>query len=131
MRVTFDGGRLNERGVAVAVYDYAHHARRLLGVEPIVLHDASGPVEADQVARPKFEGNIVLRGVQRDRREREFVDFTRLDHSSAGLGGGDRHQTGARGEIEDAPPGDKLTMVENVARQPLTAGPGKGPEGRR
>ena len=51
MRVTFDGGRLNERGVAVAVYDYANHARRLLGVEPIVLHDASGPVEADQVAR--------------------------------------------------------------------------------
>jgi hypothetical protein len=51
MKVSFDGGRLNERGVAVAIYDYAFHARRLWGVMPIILHDASGPVEADPVAR--------------------------------------------------------------------------------
>ena len=39
MRVSFDGGRLNKRGHAVALYDYAFHARRRLGVEPVVLHD--------------------------------------------------------------------------------------------
>jgi len=43
MRVSFDGGRLNERGVAVALFDYAFHARAVLGVEPIILHDASVP----------------------------------------------------------------------------------------
>jgi hypothetical protein len=37
MRVSFDGGRINERGVAVAIFDCAFHARALLGVEPIVL----------------------------------------------------------------------------------------------
>ena len=51
MRVSFDGGRLNERGVAVALYDYAFHARSLLGVEPVVLHDASEGVDAEQVSR--------------------------------------------------------------------------------
>ncbi len=51
MRVSFDGGRLNERGVAVALYDYALNARKWLGVEPIVLHDASGTVDAEQVER--------------------------------------------------------------------------------
>jgi hypothetical protein len=51
MRVSFDGGRLNERGVAVALFDYAYHARRQLGIEPIVLHDVSGTTDADQVAR--------------------------------------------------------------------------------
>ncbi len=42
MRVSFDGGLLNERGVAVALFDYAFCARELLGVEPVILHDA-GP----------------------------------------------------------------------------------------
>ena len=51
MRVSFDGGRLNERGVAVALYDYAFHARALLGVEPVILHDASGAVDDEQVSR--------------------------------------------------------------------------------
>ena len=51
MRVTFDGGRLNERGVAVAVFDYANHARRLCGVAPTILHEANGPIDADQLAR--------------------------------------------------------------------------------
>jgi hypothetical protein len=51
MRVSFDGGRLNERGHAVALYDYAFHARRCLGVEPVILHDASGGVDAEQARR--------------------------------------------------------------------------------
>ncbi len=43
MRVSFDAGRLNERGVAVAMFDYAFHARALLGVEPVILHDSRNP----------------------------------------------------------------------------------------
>jgi hypothetical protein len=51
VRVSFDGGRLNARGVAVALFDYAFHARALLGVEPIILHDASAPPEPAHVER--------------------------------------------------------------------------------
>jgi hypothetical protein len=51
MRVSFDGGRLNERGVAVALFDYAWHARDLLGVEPIILHDARDPPDPAHVER--------------------------------------------------------------------------------
>jgi len=51
MRVSFDVGRINERGVAVAVFDYALHARALLGVESIVLHDVRDPPEAAHVER--------------------------------------------------------------------------------
>jgi hypothetical protein len=43
MRVSFEAGRLNERGVAVAMFDYAFHARALLGVEPVILHDTRVP----------------------------------------------------------------------------------------
>jgi len=77
MRVTFDAGRLNERGVAVAVYDYAHHARRLLGVEPIVLHDASGPVEADQVAR--FAAAFPVRAYRDDAERAAGIEEERAD----------------------------------------------------
>lgn len=51
MRVSFDGGRLSERGAAVALYDYAFYARALLGVEPVILHDASGTVDDEQLSR--------------------------------------------------------------------------------
>ena len=51
MRVSFEGGRINERGVAVALFDYAHHARALLGVEPVVLHDARVAPDAGHLAR--------------------------------------------------------------------------------
>ena len=50
MRVSFDGGRINERGVAVAIFDYAFHARALLGVEPIILHETRDPPEPAQVS---------------------------------------------------------------------------------
>jgi hypothetical protein len=51
MRVSFDAGRLSERGTAVALYDYAFYARALLGVEPVILHDASGAVDDEQLTR--------------------------------------------------------------------------------
>ncbi|HYA72387.1 MAG TPA: hypothetical protein VEF36_04445 [Roseiarcus sp.] len=51
MRVSFDGGRLNERGVAVALFDYAFHARALIGVEPVILHDARVPPDPAHVVR--------------------------------------------------------------------------------
>ncbi len=51
MRVSFDGGHLNERGVAVALFDYAFHARALLGVDPVVLHDVRDPPNPATVER--------------------------------------------------------------------------------
>ncbi|MGD1016491.1 MAG: hypothetical protein ABR863_08640 [Roseiarcus sp.] len=51
MRVSFDGGRINERGVAVAMYDYAWHGRAELGFEPVVLHDARLPPEPAHLKR--------------------------------------------------------------------------------
>src|SRR5665213_1568261 len=77
MRMTFDAGRLNERGVAVAIYDYAHHARRLLGVEPIMLHDASGPVEADQVAR--FAAAFPVRAYRSDAERAAWIEEEHAD----------------------------------------------------
>jgi hypothetical protein len=77
MRVSFDGGRLNERGVAVALYDYAHHARRLLGVEPVVLHDASGTVEADPVAR--FAADYPVRAYRNDAERAQWIESERID----------------------------------------------------
>ena len=77
MRVSFDGGRLNERGVAVALYDYAFHARALLGVEPVVLHDVSEGVDAEQAAR--FGAAFALRGY-RDASERAgLIEDARID----------------------------------------------------
>jgi hypothetical protein len=77
MRVTFDTGRINERGVAVAVYDYARHARRLLGVEPVVLHDASGPVEAEQVAR--FAAAFPVHAYRNDAERAACIEEARAD----------------------------------------------------
>ncbi len=77
MRVSFDGGRLNERGVAVALYDYARHARARLGVEPVVLHDARGAVDADQVAR--FTGAFPVRGYRSDAERAEWIESERVD----------------------------------------------------
>jgi glycosyltransferase involved in cell wall biosynthesis len=77
MRVSFDGGRLNERGVAVALYDYAHHARRRLGVEPVVLHDASGTVEADPIAR--FAAALPLRAYRSEQERAHCIEDERID----------------------------------------------------
>jgi hypothetical protein len=51
MRVSFEGGRINERGVAVAIFDYALQTRALLGVEPVILHDARIAPEPAHLAR--------------------------------------------------------------------------------
>ncbi len=51
MRVSFDGGQISERGVAVALFDYAAQARACLGVEPIILHDVRDPPDPAHVAR--------------------------------------------------------------------------------
>ncbi len=51
MRVSFEGGRINERGVSVAIYDYAFQARALVGVEPVILHDARVPPDPAHLAR--------------------------------------------------------------------------------
>ena len=45
--------------------------------------------------------------------------------------GGDRDQPRARREVEHAASARQLGMIEDVARQRLPAGPGKGPVGRR
>jgi glycosyltransferase involved in cell wall biosynthesis len=75
MRVSFDAGRINERGVAVAVFDYAFHARERLGVEPIILHDARKPPNPAHLARfaatfPTFayeSEDEILRLIERER----------------------------------------------------------------
>jgi hypothetical protein len=77
MRVSFDGGRLNERGVAVALYDYAFHARALLGVEPVILHDASGSVDDEQVSR--FARAFTVRPYDGAERRLEAIEDERVD----------------------------------------------------
>jgi len=77
MRVSFDGGRLNERGVAVALYDYAFHARALLGVEPVILHDASGSVDDEQVAR--FARAFAVRPYRSPEQRLEAIEDERID----------------------------------------------------
>ena len=77
MRVSFDGGRLNERGHAVALFDYAFHARRRLGIAPLILHDASGALDADQVAR--FADAFPLRAYRNDAERRTLLGDERVD----------------------------------------------------
>ncbi len=77
MRVSFDGGRLNERGVAVALYDYAFHARALLGVEPVILHDASAGVDADQASR--FAASFALRAYDNAAERAAAIEEARID----------------------------------------------------
>ena len=77
MKVSFDGGKLNERGVAVALFDYAVQARAVLGVEPVVLHDISDGVDAAQAAR--FASVMPLMGY-RDAAERAaLIEAARVD----------------------------------------------------
>jgi hypothetical protein len=77
MRVSFDGGRLNERGVAVALYDYAFHTRSLLGVEPFVLHDSSEGVDDDQVSR--FAAAFPLRAYRDPAERAGAIEDARID----------------------------------------------------
>ena len=77
MRVSFDGGRLSERGTAVALYDYAFYARALLGVEPVILHDASGTVDDEQLSR--FSRAFAIRPYDGPEQRLEVLEQERVD----------------------------------------------------
>jgi hypothetical protein len=77
MRVSFDGGRINERGVAVAIFDYAFYARALLGVEPIILHDARDPPEPAQLER--FARSFPTHPYQSDEERQQLIERERID----------------------------------------------------
>jgi hypothetical protein len=77
MRVSFDGGRLNERGVSVALFDYAHHARALLGVEPVILHDARDPPDPRHVER--FARAFPTRAYESDDEMQRVIERERID----------------------------------------------------
>lgn len=77
MRVSFDGGRLNERGVAVAMFDYALHARAELGVEPVILHDVATPPEPQHVQR--FESEFAVYAYATDDQRQRLIERERID----------------------------------------------------
>ena len=77
MRIGFDGGRLNERGVAVALFDYAWHARRLLGVEPFILHDVGSPPEPAHWQR--FANAFPTLGYRNETEMAAHIEAERLD----------------------------------------------------
>ena len=75
--MSFDGGRLNERGVAVALFDYAFHARALLGVEPVVLHDVRDPPDLAQVAR--FAAEFTTLAYRDEEEMQRLIERERID----------------------------------------------------
>lgn len=77
MRVSFEGGRINERGVAVALYDYALQARAQLGIEPVVLHDARVPPEPAHLAR--FASAFPTFGYESDDEMQRLIEREKID----------------------------------------------------
>jgi hypothetical protein len=77
MRVSFDGGRINERGVAVAMFDYAWHGRALLGIEPVILHDVRVPPEPEHVKR--FAGAFPTLPYASDEEMQRLIERERID----------------------------------------------------
>jgi hypothetical protein len=77
MRVSFDGGRINERGVAVAIFDYASQARALLGVEPVILHDTSVPPDPAHVAR--FAEEFPVHAYQSEAEMQRLIEREKID----------------------------------------------------
>jgi hypothetical protein len=77
MRVSFDAGRINERGVAVAVFDYALHAREQLGVEPVVFHDAGKPPREEHLAR--FAAAFPTFGYQSEDELQRLIERERIN----------------------------------------------------
>jgi hypothetical protein len=77
MRVSFDGGRLNERGVAVSVFDFAFHARARLGVEAVILHDARIPPNPAYVER--FARAFPTFGYRSDDEMQRLIERERVD----------------------------------------------------
>ena len=77
MRVSFDGGRINERGVAVAIFDYASQARALLGVEPVILHDTSVPPDPAHLVR--FSEAFPVHAYQSEAEMQRLVEREKID----------------------------------------------------
>ncbi len=77
-------------------------------------------------ARYTWRHAVGLR-VQRDRGDREGIDVDCADRRRTGQEGGDRHQARSGGDIEDAPAGDGLGMIGDVAREREPASPGERP----
>ena len=94
-------------------------------------HVDIGKVLADPVGPVRLNRHAVRRRVERDRCDGEGIDVDGLDMGRPGAGRRDRHQPGAGGEIEHALAAHGFGMVEDIAREPLPARPGEGPEGRR
>jgi hypothetical protein len=53
MRILFDAGVVNERGMSVAIFDYARHAEELLGHEVIIAHQPEPLSDPQVLARFK------------------------------------------------------------------------------
>jgi len=77
VRVSFEGGRLNERGVAVALFDYAFHARARLGIEPVILHDVRDPPDPAHVAR--FAATFPTFAYDSEEEMQRLVERERID----------------------------------------------------
>ncbi len=94
-------------------------------------HDVEIASRPDHVARAGFDCDAVFGAVDCDGREREGIDVIGDDASGSRFGRGDRDEAGARRKIEDALARNERRTVENIARQRLSTGPGKGPIRRR
>jgi hypothetical protein len=77
MRVSFEGGRINERGVAVAIFDYALQTRALLGVEPVILHD--GRVAPDPAHVARFAAAFPTFAYQSDDEMQRLIEREKID----------------------------------------------------
>lgn len=59
MKVIFHDNSINLRGTSVALYDYAIHAQRILGISPIILYNSTHPT-TDQRAIDKFKNHFPI-----------------------------------------------------------------------
>lgn len=59
MKIIFHDSSINLRGTSVALYDYAIHAQRSLGVSPVILYDSTHPT-TDQRAIDKFKQHFPI-----------------------------------------------------------------------
>ena len=74
---------------------------------------------------------VVGARIDRDRRRREGIDVGRRDGRRPGRHRGDRAQSGARGEVEDAPAAHGLGVVSEIATDGESASPGERPVRQR
>lgn len=55
MRIIFHENQLGERGTTVAMYDYAHYAKNLLGIDPIIAYNSNNISDAKVIEKFKKE----------------------------------------------------------------------------